>query len=123
MIFAHHPTAVTATLQAVKARYPTKRVIAVIEPRSHSMRMGVHQKALRASLNYADIAFVYEPKNLGWNLSLDSDEQMIIVTHDTTDLLNKLLAQAMSGDVYVVMSNGNFDQISARLATELSTRH
>jgi UDP-N-acetylmuramate: L-alanyl-gamma-D-glutamyl-meso-diaminopimelate ligase len=66
--FAHHPTAISTTLQGIRNKVGQNRVLAVLEPRSNTMRMGVHQAALPLSLALADLVFLFEPANANWSL-------------------------------------------------------
>ena len=65
--FAHHPTAITTTVDGLRRRVGRARIIAVLEPRSNTMRMGVHQDTLAASLSGADEVWLYAPADIGWN--------------------------------------------------------
>ena len=67
--FAHHPTAISTTLAGVRAHAPGKRILAVLEPRSNTMKLGVHQHELAASLLGADLSFLFQPDQLKWDFS------------------------------------------------------
>lgn len=122
--FAHHPTAVAATIAALKRRARDGRLIAVLEPRSNTMRAGVHRESLGASLAGADAAWVYAPPNLGWHV----DEAIAVLgarghlAASVTTLVDDLVASLLPGDRVLVMSNGGFDQIHTRLLTALAAR-
>lgn len=118
--FAHHPTAIAATLQAVKSHFPDNRIIAVVEPRSNSMRMGVHREPLLQALKHAHLTYVYEPEQLQWSLADKSSDNTLSILHNTEELLAQLIATAKPGDVFVVMSNGSFDALPVRLQTALA---
>lgn len=118
--FAHHPTAIAVTLQALKSRFPQKRLIAVVELRSNSMKIGVHQKTLQHTLHQADMAYVFEPDGLDWSLAPKEGSNGIAVFHNTNELLTRLVDVATAGDVFVVMSNGAFDGIPGRLQAALT---
>lgn len=62
-IFAHHPTAIATTLHGLREQVGDARIIAIVEPRSNTMRLGVHQHTLAASLRAADIAIIYQPES------------------------------------------------------------
>ncbi len=66
--FAHHPTAIATTLDGLRRRVGRERIVAVLEPRSQTMRLGVHQAALAAALDTADEVWLYAPPNLGWDV-------------------------------------------------------
>ena len=119
--FAHHPTAIAATLEALRARVGSARILAVLDPRSNTMRMGVHRDRLAGSLRAANRVFLHAPDNLGW----DSAEVLGVLDHgvacpDTDHLLTALLAQARPGDHVLIMSNGGFGGLHQRLLSALT---
>ncbi|MCK5717765.1 MAG: UDP-N-acetylmuramate:L-alanyl-gamma-D-glutamyl-meso-diaminopimelate ligase [Thiomargarita sp.] len=118
--FAHHPTAIAVTIEALRQRVGKERIIAVLEPRSNTMRMGIHKNELMSSLQKADIIVLSQSINLNWSLhqqvkSLDNAH----VFNRTTAMIEYLLSIAQSGDHILVMSNGSFDNIHARLLEAL----
>ncbi len=102
--FAHHPTAITTTLAGLRAKVGKARIIALLEPRSNTMRMGTHGAAVEAALQVADHAFIYQLPELD-----DIDALVTAVTD---------LAQA--GDHILVMSNGGFGGIHDKLLANLA---
>ncbi len=116
--FAHHPTAIATTLDGLRKKVGKARILAVLEPRSNTMRMGVHRDTLLPSLAGADRAFIYAPKDLGWELQSGSSE--IMVCDDFDSLLQAVLAEAKHGDHLLVMSNGGFGGIHGKLLDGLS---
>ena len=62
--FAHHPTAIRRIIAGLKKRFPGQRIVIALEPRSNTMKMGVHKDTLAASLDDADLVFVYRPDKL-----------------------------------------------------------
>lgn len=119
--FAHHPTAIDTTLAGLRARYPDARIIAVLEPRSNTMRMGVHAARLAASLRQADLIWVHAPADIGWDVAtaLAPLGTRVHICTATTEIITQLTAMAMPGDQVLVMSNGGFDDIHARLLASL----
>ncbi|WP_240223736.1 UDP-N-acetylmuramate:L-alanyl-gamma-D-glutamyl-meso-diaminopimelate ligase [Rheinheimera hassiensis] len=119
--FAHHPTAISTTLQGIRNKVGQNRVLAVLEPRSNTMRMGVHQAALPLSLALADLVFLYEPANANW--SLDALTRALTpkatLTQDIDALVSLLSEQAEQGDSIVIMSNGGFGGIHDKLISAL----
>ena len=123
--FAHHPTAVAATIAALRGRAGSCRLIAVLEPRSNTMRSGVHREELAHSLAGADLVYLYEPPNLAWDLrgataGLGARRQLL---PSVAGLVDALSAAAQPGDHILIMSNGGFEQIHARLLAALDARH
>ncbi len=118
--FAHHPTAITETLAAAR-ELGGGRVLAVMEPRSNTMRLGVHKQELMASLQGADGVYLYSPPNLGWDLDhLARHSASPARVFDSTDrLIAQVCADARSGDHVLIMSNGAFEAVHGRLIDAL----
>jgi UDP-N-acetylmuramate: L-alanyl-gamma-D-glutamyl-meso-diaminopimelate ligase len=116
--FAHHPTAIRETIAALRTRIGRERLTAVLEPRSNSMRLGVHAKALPEALSRADRALLYRPNGLSWNLSVP-EGGTIRVFDNVADIVNSLAAESLPGDHILIMSNGSFDGLSRRLLERL----
>ncbi|WOJ95258.1 UDP-N-acetylmuramate:L-alanyl-gamma-D-glutamyl-meso-diaminopimelate ligase [Congregibacter variabilis] len=123
--FAHHPTAIASTLAAMQGAADRGRVLAVIEPRSNTMRMGQHRAALAPSTAHADEVFWYQPKALGWSLEdvVDSSPVAATISEDIDELISRIVDQALPKDDVVVMSNGAFGGIHQRLLSALAQRH
>jgi len=119
--FAHHPTAITTTLEGLRAKVGKDRIFAVLEPRSNTMRMGVHASLLADSLRVADQAFIFQPSDLGWDaetaLSEASNTQIFTTIEDIVQHIKKTVSL---GDHVVFMSNGGFGGI--HLKTELALK-
>ncbi|WP_344704673.1 UDP-N-acetylmuramate:L-alanyl-gamma-D-glutamyl-meso-diaminopimelate ligase [Halomonas cibimaris] len=123
--FAHHPTAIAATLSGLRAATARGRLLAVIEPRSNTMRLGALKAQLNASVASADHAFWYQPAKLGWSLaSLIAPQGERASLHDDIDaLVAAVVSRAEAGDRIVVMSNGGFGGIHQRLLDALERAH
>jgi UDP-N-acetylmuramate: L-alanyl-gamma-D-glutamyl-meso-diaminopimelate ligase len=124
--FAHHPTAIAATLQALRKQV-SARVLAVLEPRSNTMRAGSMRQALVDSLRMADRVFCYAPREgrhaLAWEAQAALREVSGAVVVDDLGLLAVQVAQAARpGDHVVVMSNGGFGGMPHRILDELTRR-
>jgi UDP-N-acetylmuramate: L-alanyl-gamma-D-glutamyl-meso-diaminopimelate ligase len=121
--FAHHPTAIASTLQGLRARVGKARIIVVLEPRSNTMRMGVHADRLAQSLQAADKVMIYEPPDLTWNpVSTLSGLGARVQVFDTVQaIVDSVGEQALRGDHVIVMSNGGFENIHQRLLDRLGT--
>jgi len=114
--FAHHPTAIETTLDGLRKQVAAERIIAIVEPRSNTMRMGVHTETLAKSLHHADLAIIYQPENMGWDLSaLESYAGNIEIYQSLDEIINKLKLEAQHGGHFVLMSNGSFGGIYQRL--------
>ena len=122
--FAHHPTEVRTTLAALRQRVGDKRIIAVLEPRSNTMRMGVHRASLGPSLSIADIAVLYQPPDISWNLSdvASALAPRAYILDSIPAILKFLKLTLASGDHVVIMSNGAFGNIHERLLGALAVR-
>jgi UDP-N-acetylmuramate: L-alanyl-gamma-D-glutamyl-meso-diaminopimelate ligase len=122
--FAHHPTAIEATLSALRepAATPTGRILAVLEPRSNTMRLGGHAETLAASLQLADAVFVYARPDLKWDAqaALGSLGAKLHTHADLETLVADVVAQAQAGDCILVMSNGDFGGVHDKLLAALS---
>ena len=120
--FAHHPTAITTTLAGVRARAPQRRLLAVLEPRSNTMKLGVHQRELAESLQGADLAFLFQPEQLSWDfaaaMSPLGSRAQIFTAVDA--LVSAVAATAKAGDEIVVMSNGGFGGVHDKLLAALA---
>ena len=118
--FAHHPTAIETTLDGLRKQVGQERIIAIVEPRSNTMRLGVHTETLALSLNKADVAILYQPENLGWDLSgLLKYAGNIEICHTLDEIIDKLKLEARYGGNFVLMSNGSFGGIYQRLQEAL----
>jgi UDP-N-acetylmuramate: L-alanyl-gamma-D-glutamyl-meso-diaminopimelate ligase len=119
--FAHHPTAIAATLEGLRHKVGAARILAVLEPRSATMRLGVHRDTLAGSLAAADRVFLFEPADLGWDLRAAArplgDRGRVLA--DVDALAAAIAAEARSGDHVLVMSNGGFGGLYGKLLAAL----
>ncbi len=118
--FAHHPTAIASTLQGLRKQQGDARIIAVIEPRSNTMRMGVHKHELLQSVSSADHVFWYEGDGMQW-----SARELLgnaTVLNSITAIVEQLAALAQTGDHIVIMSNGGFGGIQQQLIAALQVK-
>jgi UDP-N-acetylmuramate: L-alanyl-gamma-D-glutamyl-meso-diaminopimelate ligase len=108
--FAHHPTAIRRTIAAMKRRYPGRRVLVAIEPRSNTMKLGVHNAELAASLAEADGVWMFRPPemNAEFDESLQPLGTRLRVFTDYDRLVNDVASKVLSGDQVIFMSNGGF---------------
>lgn len=114
--FAHHPTAIETTLDGLRKQVGRERIIAIVEPRSNTMRMGVHTETLAKSLSNADLAIIYQPQSMGWDLSqLKKYAGNIEICQSLDEIIAKLKFEARYGGHFVLMSNGSFGGIYQRL--------
>ncbi len=119
--FAHHPTAIAATIAGLRQRIGGGRILAVLEPRSNTMRLGVMKAQLPASLREAELTFCFAA-NLGWDVrgALQPLGNKAQVYEDIDALVGAVSVAACEGDHVLVMSNGGFCGIHARLLQALS---
>jgi len=121
--FAHHPTAIATTLQGLRAQVGSeRRIFAVLEPRSNTMRMGVHATRLPGSLDLADQVLIYSPKELDWDVAaiFAPMGERVAVFDRTEAIVSSIAATACAGDQILVMSNGGFEGIHQRLLDALA---
>ncbi len=118
--FAHHPTAIAETLGALRNN-GEGRLFAIFEPRSNTMKQGVHRDRLAAAFDAADQAWLYDPGNLDWSLEAVCAErpQKLHAFDDLQQIITRLLTEARPGDRIVIMSNGGFGGLPRRLAQAL----
>ncbi|WP_163559996.1 UDP-N-acetylmuramate:L-alanyl-gamma-D-glutamyl-meso-diaminopimelate ligase [Halomonas sp. NO4] len=123
--FAHHPTAIEATLEGLRAATARGRLLAVIEPRSNTMRQGTLRSRLAASVAAADAAWWYQPEGLDWSLApvVEASPIPTRLEADLDALVAALVAEARPLDRIVVMSNGGFGGIHAKLLAALEAAH
>jgi UDP-N-acetylmuramate: L-alanyl-gamma-D-glutamyl-meso-diaminopimelate ligase len=119
--FAHHPTEIAATLEALRAHVGEQRIIAVLDPRSNTMRLGVHQDSLASALTTADKVLLFQQPNLKWDLHTVSDtlNNRGRVYQSVDAILSDLANVLRHHDHVLIMSNGGFDNIHDRLLGQL----
>ena len=121
--FAHHPTAIRRTLEGLRYRAGVQRVVAVFEPRSNSMKLGIYQGALAPALGVADQAWVLRPAGMQWDLDAEfRADPRITVCPDIAAIVSGIVDASRPGDAVVVMSNGDFQGIHGALCQALGSR-
>jgi UDP-N-acetylmuramate: L-alanyl-gamma-D-glutamyl-meso-diaminopimelate ligase len=122
--FAHHPTAIATTLQGLRSQVGKARILLVLEPRSNTMRMGVHSDTLGASMQGADRIWLHEPEDLSWPLGVVAANIGVAakVSDSVESIVEEVLRECRPGDHILVMSNGGFGGIHARLLAGLEER-
>ena len=126
--FAHHPTAITTTIAGLRSKIGNAvsngaRILAVLEPRSNTMKLGVMKNALPASLAEADLVFCYGA-NLGW----DAAEALAPIKHkasvyeDLESMVTAIAAAAKTGDYVLAMSNGGFGGVHQKILDALQEK-
>ncbi|MEZ8966519.1 UDP-N-acetylmuramate:L-alanyl-gamma-D-glutamyl-meso-diaminopimelate ligase [Vibrio breoganii] len=119
--FAHHPTAVELTLDGLRNKVGEQRIFAVLEPRSSTMKMGVHKDTLAASLGLADKVFLYQPDSIEWSVEEIAQQcsQPAQASNSVDDIVQSLVEETKPGDHILVMSNGGFEGIHTKLLQAL----
>ncbi|MCG6864491.1 MAG: UDP-N-acetylmuramate:L-alanyl-gamma-D-glutamyl-meso-diaminopimelate ligase [Thiogranum sp.] len=120
--FAHHPTAIASTLAGLKRQAGGGRLLVVLEPRSNTMRLGVHRGDLAGSLGDADAVWLYQPEDLAWDIHEVTAAlgMPATVSADVDTLAASVAIYARAGDRLVVMSNGSFGGIHEKILADLA---
>jgi len=121
--FAHHPTAIRKTLKALRQRVKDQRIIAIMEPRSNTMKQGIHKETLADAFVEADQTFLYAADNLDWDLSkaVSSLGEKVKVMDSIENIVNTVTDLAEAGDHILIMSNGSFSGLHQKLIGKLSS--
>ena len=119
--FAHHPTAIAATVEALRRQVGGARILAVLEPRTNTMKMGAVKDALPGSLANADRVYCYVA-NLGWDVAgaMAPLGDKVTVWNDLSALVQAVVAESRAGDHILVMSNGGFGGVHEKLLAKLA---
>ena len=122
--FAHHPTAIETTLNGLRANVGNNKIIAILEPRSNTMRLGTHKESLAASLAVADQVVLFQPEGLDWDMDdvLNTLGDKASLYNNIDNLVKDVVETANSGDHLLVMSNGGFGGIHDKLLDALGDR-
>jgi UDP-N-acetylmuramate: L-alanyl-gamma-D-glutamyl-meso-diaminopimelate ligase len=122
--FAHHPTAIETTLRGLRARVADERIVAVLEPRSNTMKLGVHREQLAPALALADRAWFLNPPDLGWDLpgAVAALGERAEFAANVDALVQGLAGDSRPGDHILVMSNGGFGGLHDKLLSALRAR-
>lgn len=122
--FAHHPTAIKTTVEGLKANVGVQRILAILEPRSNTMKLGIHKDQLTGSWAQADEVYIFEPANLSWSIDEIARESVAPVHpyQDVDKLVAAVVKEAQPSDHILVMSNGGFAGIHGKLLDALSAR-
>ncbi|MBU2880241.1 UDP-N-acetylmuramate:L-alanyl-gamma-D-glutamyl-meso-diaminopimelate ligase [Aliiglaciecola lipolytica] len=120
--FAHHPTAIATTIDGLRNKVKEARIFAVLEPRSATMKMGVHHSTLANSWKNADQVLLFQPDNLDWSLQQLTAESAVPsrVYASVDDIIETLIHEVAPGDHILIMSNGGFGGIHSRLLEQLA---
>ncbi len=119
--FAHHPTAIQTTIAGLRSKVGTARILAVLEPRSNTMKRGVMKDSLAPSLLQAQLVFCYTG-GIGWDArqALASLGARAVCEDDLTQLVRAIVSVAREGDHVLVMSNGGFGGVHAKILNALA---
>ncbi len=117
--FAHHPTAIKSTVEGLRSKVGQQRIIAIVDPRSNTMRMGCHKETLINSVKSADLTIFHIPESYDWTLNLEN-ESAIEMSPSVDSILESLKAILRPHDHVLIMSNGSFDGIHQKLLDQLA---
>ncbi|OGV32375.1 MAG: UDP-N-acetylmuramate:L-alanyl-gamma-D-glutamyl-meso-diaminopimelate ligase [Legionellales bacterium RIFCSPHIGHO2_12_FULL_35_11] len=120
--FAHHPTAISKTIQALKKSKRHQRIIAVIEFSSYTMRTGVHVNELKHALDGIDEAYLLNPQDFAHNLFTSEWKFPYSVLNSTDEIVSQVTSRVLPNDAVLVMSNRGFDNIHKKLAESIDRR-
>lgn len=122
--FAHHPTAIKTTVEGLKANVGVQRILAILEPRSNTMKLGIHKDQLTGSWAQADEVYIFEPASLSWSIDEVARDSVAPVHpyQDVDKLVEAVVKEAQPSDHILVMSNGGFAGIHDKLLNALSAR-
>lgn len=120
--FAHHPTAIATTLQGLRNRVGKQRVFAVIEPRSNTMRGGIHKDALAPATAMADRVLWYQPEGVDWQMEdvIAQSANQASLHRSVDEIIKIICSETHTGDQVVIMSNGGFAGIHQKLLLALA---
>lgn len=120
--FAHHPTAIATTINGLRANIGNRKLIAILEPRSNTMKMGIHQQTLADSLRAADRVVLFEGGEIRLSLATVSEQLGDKATVQTCieDIIKLVCSEAEEGDEILIMSNGGFGGIHQQLLKALA---
>ena len=121
--FAHHPTAIKTTVEGLRAKVGESRILAILEPRSNTMRMGVHAGLLGESLAGADVALLFQSSQVEWDVrAATATHPRVEVFGQVGEIVDWIAREARSGDHILIMSNGGFEGIHQRVESALHMR-
>ncbi len=121
--FAHHPTAITTTLDGLRKNVGTQKITAILEPRSNTMRLGVHKDKLAASLAEADEVLLYQPADVDWNMDAVITALGNKATlYDDVDHIIQQVSEDQHAENILIMSNGGFAGIHEKMLSALENR-
>jgi UDP-N-acetylmuramate: L-alanyl-gamma-D-glutamyl-meso-diaminopimelate ligase len=122
--FAHHPTAIHTTIDGLRRKIGNARLIAVLEPRSNTMKLGSHRDAIAGSLGQSDRVWMYQGPAVKWDVAgaVESLGAKARVSTDVGKLIDELDSYLKPGDHVLIMSNGGFEGIHGKLLSRLANR-
>ncbi|PAY00638.1 UDP-N-acetylmuramate:L-alanyl-gamma-D-glutamyl-meso-diaminopimelate ligase [Pseudoalteromonas sp. HM-SA03] len=117
--FAHHPTAIATTLAGLRANVGDAPIIAILEPRSNTMKLGIHQETLLQSLDVADEVYLFEPDGLSWSLKAQAEAAGRQCFASVDEIVAQVVTNQAPNQHVLIMSNGGFGGIHDKLLTAL----
>jgi len=116
--FAHHPTAISETLKALRNKVGDARILAILEPRSNTMKQGVHKNVLKSALSDANLVYIFADANVQWDINELVDDQTKTF-NQTQTLINEVCRSVQDHDHILIMSNGGFEGLHKRLIEQI----
>ena len=120
--FAHHPTAIATTVDGLRRKVGNARIVAVLEPRSNTMKLGTHSAALPQALSQADRVWMYQGPDVKWDVAgaVASLGSRVSIASNIDALVESLKGELKGGDHVLIMSNGGFGGVHGKLLDALN---
>ena len=123
--FAHHPTAIETTLKAMRAKVGNAKITVILEPRSNTMKNGIHKSSLPNALKIADKIYLFQNPDVNWNIenAMKNAHVSANVHAQLEQLIDNVILQSEIGEHIVIMSNGGFGGIQQKILSRLANKN